>query len=397
MLNLRLAPYLLLFTLLTGCASFEKISDNSSKSEYSQMSAAATLSDQRVKGATADVEKLYEQAKTENYAYYAPDSWEESNRKIKAMEKIVRQFEPDNQGFFGGPSEKTVMAAIQQAQHSIDKAGKTKGLMTDFLAEIFTDIDYLQPLVGTKSNKKFNKITGKVNKLILKVERDGDALKYQAERAELQQKLQKLEIKIVTEKYYAPLKQSLTELDKELIPQTYSKAASSLAMLDSTITKSPRDNLKIQQAANTAKNQISLARFVIAGVKWINDLSGSQTETVVIRYRGAIERLSNNILDKALPPLAFSSQVSELEKAILTKFKETETLNQTAFTEQEKQIGQLKAQLNIPEPVDDAASKPTVPEKTKPEAIKKQSDKLDEKEQSTLENEVSAKITPADQ
>ncbi len=403
MLKLRLASYLFLFNLLAGCASFEKISDRSTNPESAQMSAAATLSNQRVKAATADIESRFEQAKTENYAFYAPDSWEDTNRKIKAMNKIVRQFEPDNQGFFGGPSEKTVMAAIQEAQISIDKAGKTKVLMTDFLSEIFADIDYLKPRIGSKWNKEFGKITNKVNDLISRIERDGDALKYQTDRSELQGRLQKLEINIATENYYAPLKQALTELDKRLIPQTYGKAASSLAQLNNTIAKSPRDDSKIQQAADITKNNISLARFVIADVKWINGLSDSQTEAVVIRYRGAIEDLSKNILDKELPPLAFSNQVSELKSAILTKFSEAQTLNQSALAEQEKQISQLKAQLNIPVPTDgtapspsvDAASESPVPEKSEPEKSKKQDEALNGEEQSIANNEVSAKVSTA--
>lgn len=124
--NLPLVSHLFLLSLLTGCASFEIVSDRSTNPEIAQMSAAATLSDQRVKTATADIEKHYEQPKTENDAYYAPGSWEDTNRKIKAMQKIVRQFEPDNQGLFDGPSEKTVMTAIQQVQSSTDKAGETK-------------------------------------------------------------------------------------------------------------------------------------------------------------------------------------------------------------------------------------------------------------------------------
>lgn len=158
---------------LSGCASIglEQFGgqDSASKAELADSASVATT---KVNELAEEVEQNYLSAKDENYAYYAPAHWKKANSAIKKMRKIVAKFDPNNQGFFGGPSESAVIKQIETTQISLDGAKRTKNLVSPFLAQVIENVEYLTPQIDEQWQDEFAGIQVAIVDVIADIEQE---------------------------------------------------------------------------------------------------------------------------------------------------------------------------------------------------------------------------------
>lgn len=341
---------------LTGCASTSpEQSAGQQVSGEAVQDDAASLSAKKVKTSADAVERNYQAAKKENYAYFAPAHWRKVNSAIKEMRSIVSEFDPNDQGFFGGPSEVKVLKQINRAQASLDSAERIKGLVSEYLTQVTADVNYLSPKIGTQWQKAFGQINSAIADLIQDIEDEGKTSGFETRRANIQGRLLQLEVKIVKNSHYAPLLQQLDQLDKALIPLSFSQIKNDLVVLNDAINLSPRDMDKIKGLVAVVKNDLIRAGNVSTEVNWINSIDRRKSETIALRYRNALEKLAINLVDKDISGLSFNNQIISLENEINQKLVQMAASEEQKHAEQQQLIHELRAQL-------DAALLGTTPE-----------------------------------
>ncbi|MFT5880963.1 MAG: nicotinamide mononucleotide adenylyltransferase [Moritella sp.] len=342
---LFLLTVLLFLTAVTSCASFEKKSASREIQIIQHTTDANKMISQRVKDAATNVERNVVLSQAENYEYYAPSTWKKIKSDRAKMHILVNNFDPSDQGFFGGPSESTVLKSIRQTQASMDKAMQTKTLVNGFLAQPQADIKYLEPKINNTWKIDFERINDDLIRLIANLEYDDNIANHRASRDALQKKIDDLEILIVKGHYYSPLQAKFEKLDSQLIPSSYEQIQNELQQLDYRITQSPRDQENLTQAANLVKDNIQRAQHIVTDVNWINGLAKSQRENIVLHYRNGLEALSLKLLNKDLSTLSYKDQINEFEAAVVEKIRHNKMLKMEQLNEQGTEIEQLKSQL----------------------------------------------------
>lgn len=341
---------------LTGCASTSpEQSAGQQVSGAAVQDDAASLSAKKVKASANSVEMNYQAAKKENYAYFAPAHWKKVNSEIKEMRSIVSEFDPNDQGFFGGPSEVKVLKQINRTQASLDNAQRIKGLVSEYLAQVMVDVDYLSPQIGTQWNKNFTQINSAIADLIADIEDEGKTSGFETRRANIQGRLLQLEVKIVKSTHYTPLFQQWGQLDKALIPLSYLQVKKDLAVLNDAINLSPRNLEKIKDLDAVVENDLTRAKNVSVEVNWINSIDRRKSETIALRYRNALEKLAANLVGKDISSLSFSNQITTLENELDQKLAQITASEEQKYAEQQQLIHELRSQL-------DAALLGTTPE-----------------------------------
>lgn len=332
---------------LTGCASTSpEQSAGQQVSGAAVQDDAASLSAKKVKASADAVEMNYQAAKKENYAYFAPAHWKKVNAAIKDMRSIVAEFDPNDQGFFGGPSEVKVLKQINRTQASLDNAQRIKGLVSEYLAQVMADIDYLSPQIGTQWNKDFAQINNAIADLIADIEGEGKTSGFETRRANIQGRLLQLEVKIVKSTHYTPLFQQWGQLDKALIPLSYSQVKKDLVALNDAINLSPRNLDKIKDLVAVVENDLTRAKNVSTEVSWINSIDRRKSETIALRYRNALEKLAVNLVDKDISGLSFNKQIITLENEINHKLAQMAASEEQKLAEQQQLIHELRSQLD---------------------------------------------------
>ncbi len=319
----KLTHTLVFLTLITGCASFDKKS--STTADLQQTKVSNSRLNQRVNDAVTNVEQTYLKAKDENFATYAPNTWKSIQKDLVSMRKLVNRFDPNDQGFFGGPSESTVLEDIAEVSDALIKAQKTKAQVTAFLAKPLADIEYLTPKIDNVWQRDFAIINQDLNKIINMIEDDYLVSRQELERDKLQKKISDLEINIVTADYYSPLEDQFNLLNQQLIPQSYNNVSQGLQQLNGIIVTTPRNTSSLTTTASLVKNEIQRAEHVTTDVNWINGLDIKQREQVVLRYRATLEGLGTKFIGQDLSNLSYKAQVQTFELALTAKLAEFET------------------------------------------------------------------------
>ena len=319
----KLTHTLVFLTLITGCASFDKKS--STTADLQQTKVSNSRLNQRVNDAVTNVEQTYLKAKDENFATYAPNTWKSIQKDLVSMRKLVNRFDPNDQGFFGGPSESTVLEDIAEVSDALIKAQKTKAQVTAFLAKPLADIEYLTPKIDNVWQRDFAIINQDLNKIINMIEDDYLVSRQELERDKLQKKISVLEINIVTADYYSPLEDQFNLLNQQLIPQSYNNVSQGLQQLNGIIVTTPRNTSSLTTTASLVKNEIQRAEHVTTDVNWINGLDIKQREQVVLRYRATLEGLGTKFIGQDLSNLSYKAQVQTFELALTAKLAEFET------------------------------------------------------------------------
>lgn len=340
-----LLTVLFLLTAVTSCASFEKKSTSRDTESIQHTTAADKIISQRVNDAATKVESNFILSQAENYAYYAPYTWKKIKSDIARMRTLVNDFDPSDQGFFGGPSESEVLKSIRHTQTSIDAAQQAKALVNSFLAQPLADIKYLEPQIDATWKIDFERINEDLIELITGLEYDSNIANHQRSRDTLQKNIRQLEIHIVKKNYYSPLQAKLEKLDSQLIPSSYEQIQHELQQLDNRITQAPRDQDTLTQAANVVRDNIQRAQHIITDVNWINGLTKSQRENIVLHYRNGLEALSLKLLNKDLSTLSYQEQMEQFEAAVVAKIRHNKMLKMEQLNEQDTEIEQLKSQL----------------------------------------------------
>ncbi|QUM81298.1 hypothetical protein HWV01_13900 [Moritella sp. 5] len=329
----KLTHTLVFITLITGCASFEKKS--STTVELQQIKVSNTRLNQRVNDAVTNVEQTYLKVKDENFATYAPNTWESVQKDLVSMRKLVNRFDPNDQGFFGGPSESTVLEGISEVNDGLIKAQKIKTQVTTFLSQPLADIEYLAPKIDNVWQRDFAIINQDLNHIINMIEDDYLVSRQEFERAKLQKKISVLEINIVTANYYSPLEEQFKLLNQQLIPLSYNNVSQSLQRLNTIIITSPRDTDLLTTTANLIKNGIQRAEHITTDVSWINGLDIKQREQIVLHYRATLEGLGTKFIGQDLSNLSYKAQVQTFELALTAKLAKFETTDAgTAYNKQ---------------------------------------------------------------
>lgn len=320
---LKLTAIVLFITLATGCASFEKSSSVAADLQQDKIINLAL--NQRVQDAITQVEQDYLQAKDENFSYYAPRTWQSVEQDLVSTRKLVNRFDPNNQGFFGGPSESSVLASIAEVSDQLIQAQKIKQQVTTILAQPLADIEYLTPKVGKEWQRELNNINQNIIQFINNIERNRAVSRQKVDRDKIQKKIHALEINIVIAEYYAPLEKQFHQLNKRLIPQSYNKVLLGLQQLNNVIATAPRDTTALTDTASLIKKDIQSAEHIAADVNWINNLDKNQREEIVLHYRATLEGLGLKFLNQDLSNLSYKAQVSTFERELSAQFSEFAT------------------------------------------------------------------------
>jgi hypothetical protein len=332
---------------LSGCASTgSEQSANQENTSNVVLDDAAALADKRVKESAGDVEQHYQSAANENYAYYAPEHWKKVNSELEEMRSLVAEFDPNDQGFFGGPSESDVIEQIDNTQASLEAAQRIKGLVSQFLAQAMADVEYLTPQIKAQWKNDFAQIKRSISGVIAEIEDEGKTAGLETRRATIQGRLLQLEIKIVKSNVYTPLFKQMGNLNKVLIPRSYSQVKKDLVQLNDTIGLSPRNAELIQKLVAGIDNDLIRARNVSLEVSWINSVNRAKSETIALRYRNALEQMAVNMIGKDISSLSFADQISTLESELNHKSAQIAEVEMKKSVEHVKLISGLRAQLD---------------------------------------------------
>ncbi|CED61853.1 Putative uncharacterized protein [Moritella viscosa] len=312
---------------LSGCASTESTQQNVHNTNDVEVMDEATLAIQKVKALAEHVEQQYQEAKEQNYVYFAPDSWGDVNSDVRTMRTLVARFDPNDQGFFGGPSESKVIDKIEDAQTSLDKAVRIKQLVSVFLAQQLADIEYLSPQVHGQWQNSLNDINESTADLIADIEDDDSTDGYEKRSMAVQARLLKLEIRIVKSNYYTPLVKKMKKMDQDLIPQTYAQIQQSVQQLNDAIMLAPRNQDIIENIVTKVEDDLRRANNVTTEVKWINSVDRSDSEMIALRYRDAIATAAFNLFSEDISSLTYVEQIAYFHDALHNKFEQQQALN----------------------------------------------------------------------
>ncbi|MDX2320114.1 MAG: hypothetical protein QNK26_05885 [Moritella sp.] len=312
---------------LSGCASTESTQNNVHNTNDVEIMDEATLAIQKIKALAEHVEQQYESGKNENYVYFAPDSWKKINSAVRSMRTLVAKFDPNDQGFFGGPSESKVIAKIEQAQEALDNAARIKLLVSEFLALQLADIEYLTPQVHGQWRSALTDINDTMADLIADIEDDNSTDDYAKESAAIQARLLQLEIRIVKSNYYNPLVTKMKKLDQDLIPQTYLQIQLSIKQLNDAIIVAPRAQTVIDKMVAKVEDDLRRANNVTAEVNWIKSIDRSESEKIALRYRDSIATVAFNLFATDISSLSYVEQVTYFEDAVQNKLSQQQLFN----------------------------------------------------------------------
>jgi len=312
---------------LSGCASTESTQQNVHNTNDVEVMDESALAIIKVKGLAEHIEQQYQAAKEQNYVYFAPDSWRDVNSDVRAMRTLVARFDPNDQGFFGGPSESKVIDKIEEAQEALDKAVRIKQLVSVFLAQQLADIEYLSPQVHGQWQNSLNDINESTADLIADIEDDGSTDGYEKRSSTVQARLLQLEIRIVKSNYYTPLVKKMKKMDQNLIPQTYAKIQQSLQQLNDAIMFSTRNKNIIENIVAKVENDLRRANSVTTEVKWINSINHSESEKIALRYRDALSTAAFNLFSEDISSLTYVEQITYFNDALHNKLEQQQSLN----------------------------------------------------------------------
>lgn len=312
---------------LSGCASSESTQGSVDNSNAVEVMDEAALAIQKVKALAEHVEQQYDAGKDEDYVFFAPDSWKKINSAVRSMRTLVAKFDPNDQGFFGGPSESKVTDKIEEAQEALDNAVRIKLLVSDFLMQQLADMDYLAPHVHGQWQNELDDIHESTADLIEDIEDDESTDGYEKSSAKIQDRLLQLEIRIVKSNFYTPLVQKMKKLDQSLIPQTYAQIQQRIAQLKNAIEFAPREQPILDTIIAKVEDDLRRADNVTTEVNWIKSVDRSDSEKIALRYRDAIATVAFKLFAKDISSLTYIEQITYFDNALRHKLNQQKVLN----------------------------------------------------------------------
>lgn len=329
----------LFFILLVGCSSVDSNTNNSNKTITN------IASHQRVTDAVAKTESDYEIALEQKYDYLAPKTWKKAQKSMTRMRNIVSEFDADDQGFFGGPSEGKVLSYVNSAQQYLDKAKAHQAKASQFLAKPIADMDYLRPSITKPWQRDYSKLEKSLSRLIISFEKNSDINRHTKSKDKLVKSITLLEINIVKADIYEPLNNEFKLLSSRLIPTTYRTTKADLQKLNTTIQTSPRNRAEIDTNALTVKNDLSRAKHISSAVKWINKIPKSQRENIVLHYRNKFESLSKALLKEDLSTYSFTEQIEIFSNKYAELKDKNANINTAKIEDYKQQVERLKLEI----------------------------------------------------
>lgn len=312
---------------LSGCASSESTQGSVDNSNAVEVMDEAALAIQKVKALAEHVEQQYDAGKDEDYVFFAPDSWKKINSAVRSMRTLVAKFDPNDQGFFGGPSESKVTDKIEEAQEALDNAVRIKTLVSVFLTQQLADMEYLSPHVHGQWQNELDDIHESTADLIEDIEDDESTDGYEQSSAKIQARLLQLEIKIVKSNSYTPLVKKMKKLDQELIPETYAQIQQRILQLKDAIELAPREQHILDAIIVKVEDDLRRAINVTTEVHWINSVDRSESEKIALRYRDAIATVAFKLFSKDISSLTYIEQITYFDNALRHQLHQQKELN----------------------------------------------------------------------
>ncbi|PKH04942.1 hypothetical protein [Moritella sp. Urea-trap-13] len=312
---------------LSGCASSESTQGSVDNSNAVEVMDEATLAIQKVKALAEHVEQQYDAGKDEDYVFFAPDSWKKINSAVRSMRTLVAKFDPNDQGFFGGPSESKVTDKIEEAQEALDNAVRIKTLVSVFLTQQLADMEYLSPHVHGQWQNELDDIHESTADLIADIEDDESTDGYEKSSAKIQERLLQLEIRIVKSNFYTPLVKKMKKLDQELIPQTYAQIQQRITQLKDAIELAPREQHILDTIIAKVEDDLRRANNVTTEVNWINSVDRSESEKIALRYRDAIATVAFKLFAKDISSFTYIEQITYFDNALRHKLNQQKVIN----------------------------------------------------------------------
>jgi len=301
---------------LSGCASSESTQGSVDNSNAVEVMDEAALAIQKVKALAEHVEQQYDAGKDEDYVFFAPDSWKKINSAVRSMRTLVAKFDPNDQGFFGGPSESKVTDKIEEAQDALDNAVRIKTLVSVFLTQQLADMEYLSPHVHGQWQNELDDIHESTADLIEDIEDDESTDGYEQSSAKIQARLLQLEIRIVKSNLYTPLVKKMKKLDQGLIPETYAQIQQRIVQLKDAIELAPREQHILDAIIVKVEDDLRRANNVTTEVNWINSVDRSESEKIALRYRDAIATVAFKLFAKDISSLTYIEQITYFDNAL---------------------------------------------------------------------------------
>lgn len=312
---------------LSGCASTESMQASVDNSNTVTVIDEAALAIQKMKALAEHVEQQYDAGKDADYVYFAPDSWKRINSAVRSMRTLVANFDPKDQGFFGGPSESKVLDKIEEAQAALDNAVRIKILVSEFLMQQLADIDYLSPQIHGQWQNELHDISESTAELIADIEDDDSTDGYEKRSAIVQNRLLQLEIRMVKSNFYTPLVKQMQQLDQDLIPVTYAQLQQGIAALNDAIVLAPRNQHSIDTVIAKVEDDLRRADNVTMEVNWINSIERSKSEKIALRYRDAIATVALNLFAEDISSLTYIEQIAYFDNVLRHKLSQQQALN----------------------------------------------------------------------
>ncbi|MEZ9622585.1 ATPase [Vibrio sp. 10N.222.55.A3] len=170
------------------------------------------------------------------------------------------------------------------------------------LADSIVQMDYLKFLgADTMFTSSYKRLYSEYSELFeyVLVDELEDA---QEAQVEFLNNARLLEVKVAHKKYIEPLKNELEFLEDEdfddVVPLTFAKAASQIALAESQVKASPREKSIIEDAVHAAEFELNHVRSVAHEVKVLASVKGDQFEQSVLNAENQLLSISRVVNDE---------------------------------------------------------------------------------------------------
>jgi len=203
------------------------------------------------------------------------------------------------------------------------------------LADSIVQMDYLKFLgADTMFTSSYKRLYSEYSELFeyVLVDELEDA---QEAQVEFLNNARLLEVKVAHKKYIEPLKDELEFLEDEdfddVVPLTFAKAASQIALAESQVKASPREKSIIEDAVHAAEFELNHVRSVAHEVKVLASVKGDKFEQSVLNAENQLLSISQVVNDEDYRDVGLRQQ----SQKIIASVKALKSLDMTASLKSE--------------------------------------------------------------
>ncbi|OMO20300.1 ATPase [Vibrio lentus] len=188
------------------------------------------------------------------------------------------------------------------------------------LADSIVQMDYLKYLgADTMFASNYKRLYAEYSELFeyVLVDELEDA---QEAQVEFLNHARSLEVKVAHKKYIEPLKNELEFLEDEdfddVVPLTFAKASSQIALAENQVKASPREKSIIEDAVKAAEFELNHVRSVAHEVKWLANVKGDRFEQSVLNAENQFLSISQILNDQDYRDVVLRLQAQKIVESI---------------------------------------------------------------------------------